>query len=49
MSSSQRLQIQRPMSQAQHDPSTITSTMVATPQSTATQKEALNLNALSLL
>lgn len=49
MSSSQRLQIQRPMSQAPRDPSTIASTMVVTPLSTATQKEALNLNALSPL
>lgn len=49
MSSGWRLQIQRPVSQAQRDPSTITSTMVATPQSTATQKEALNLNAPSFL
>lgn len=49
MSSCQRLQIQRPMSQAPRDPSTTASTMVATPLSTATQREALNLNALSLL
>lgn len=49
MSSCQRLQIQRPMSQAPRDPSTTASTMVATPLSTATQREDLNLNALSLL
>lgn len=49
MSSCQRLQIQRPMSQAPRDPSTTASTMVATPLSIATQREALNPNVLSLL
>lgn len=38
MSSCQRVQIQRPMSQAPRDPSTTATTMVATPLSTATQR-----------
>lgn len=49
MSSCQRLQIQRPMSQAPRDAWTTASTMVAQPLSAATQRGALNLNALSLL
>jgi len=49
MSLCQRLQIQRPMSQAPRDPWTTGSTLVATPLSNATQREALNPNALSLL
>lgn len=42
MSSCQQPQTQGPMSQAPRDPWTTTSAMVATPLSTATQKEALN-------
>lgn len=49
MSSCQQLQTQRPMSQAPRDPLTTTSTMVVTPLSTTTQREALNQGALSLL
>lgn len=43
MPSCQQVQTQSPMSQASRDPSTSTSTMVAMPLSSTTQREALNL------